>query len=132
MRLPLCESSTCTPSRPPQRACSSLSARCALAATAGGAAAAASSRRSRWRRVCMCASVLRQHHDLVVLAESVLLRFLRVHVHAVAARFVVGVLHEPVTDGGLALSRGRLEYGVEIHGAAQPDVVGHGADVYLA
>src|SRR5262245_23842795 len=103
-----------------------LSALPALAAAAPSASAAASARPNNLRREIPDAMlVLRQHDDHVVVGEAVLLGFLRVHVDTVSVVLVVRVLHEPVADRGLAALRRRLEHGVEIHRAAEPDVVAH-------
>src|SRR5262245_21942939 len=123
MRRPLCESSACTPSRPPMRLRMRLSASRSRASAPREASAVASERMSMRRREFMaglrrwfgavvrgggsggaCARtargwlVFREHDDLVAVREGVLLGFLRVHVHAVAARAVVGMLHDAVAD----------------------------------
>src|SRR6185436_4337000 len=127
-RLPLCESRTLTPSRPPM--CFWIDRR--LAASAGVAQAAASPRPINILRVSIRVPlVFREHDDHVVLCEGVFLGFLRIHVDAVAVILVVGVFHDAIADRGLTALRGRLEHRVEIHRAAEPDVVGHGTNVYL-
>src|SRR6185503_14499816 len=111
-RLPLCESSTCTPMRPPTFFWIDFR----LAAPAGAAQAAARVMPNNARRDNI--SVLGQHDDHVVLGEAVFLGLLRVHVDTIAAIPVVGMFHQPVADGGLAALRRGLEHRVEIHVAA--------------